>query len=91
MANPKPNIGALHAHGPSLVGYVEQEIDRYIHCLVKGVPYTPGPLPDKPVLIRKKEAMRRVGLSYPTMWLKEKKGIFPKRVHLSGAADAAAG
>jgi hypothetical protein len=35
MANPKPNIGKLHAAGPNLVGYVEQEIDRYIHCRSK--------------------------------------------------------
>jgi predicted DNA-binding transcriptional regulator AlpA len=34
--------------------------------------------------------MRRVGLSYPSMYLGEKKGLFPKRVQLSGVSKDAA-
>ena len=33
-------------------------------------------------VVRKPEALNRVGLSDPTIWRMEKEGRFPKRIHL---------
>jgi len=33
-------------------------------------------------IIRKPELLKKVGLSYPTIWRKEKAGQFPKRIPL---------
>lgn len=33
-------------------------------------------------IIRKPELLKKVGLSYPTIWRKEKAGKFPKKVTL---------
>jgi predicted DNA-binding transcriptional regulator AlpA len=67
------------------VGYVEQAVDDWIKSRIRGVPWTPGPIPEHPRLIRKNEMLRRVGLSYPTVWELEKRGKFPTRIRL--AAD----
>lgn len=33
-------------------------------------------------IIRKPELLKKVGLSHPTIWRKEKEGKFPKRISL---------
>ena len=33
-------------------------------------------------VVRKPEALNRVGLSDPTIWRMEKEGRFPKRIHI---------
>jgi predicted DNA-binding transcriptional regulator AlpA len=40
----------------------------------------------KPRILRKHDAERRVGISYPTIWRLEKAGLFPPRFRLSAAS-----
>ena len=91
MSNPTPDLRGLDP-GRGVVVYVEDQIDEFLRCCVKGVPYTqPDDLPERPRFIRKKEAIRRVGLSYVTMWSMERQGRFPRRFHIApGGVDAAA-
>ena len=35
-------------------------------------------------IIRKKELLRIIGVSCPTLWRWERKGIFPRRIQLGG-------
>lgn len=46
----------------------------------------PGEPPKHPALIRKAELLRRVPLSYVTIWKMEQQGRFPKRVQLTAYA-----
>jgi predicted DNA-binding transcriptional regulator AlpA len=78
VTNPKPN--PLHTTTP--VAWVEEEVNAWIRSRIKGVPYQPPPLPERPVLIRKAEVLRRTGLSHPWIWKLEKQGNFPTRVRL---------
>jgi predicted DNA-binding transcriptional regulator AlpA len=93
MANRNPDISGF---GPSRrsVGYVEQAVNHWIICRIKGIPWVPEPMPAFPQIIRKPEVRRRVGVSDVTLWTWEKKGIFPKRIYLTDkraeAADGAA-
>ena len=41
-----------------------------------------GPKSDRPVILRKKEVQKRVGLSLVRIWELEKRGDFPSRVNL---------
>jgi predicted DNA-binding transcriptional regulator AlpA len=78
--NPNPDTGGLFKSGP--VAWDESQVTDFIHCCIKKMPYTAAPLPERPTLIRKREVMRRVGLSYPTIWKMEKQGRFPQRVRI---------
>jgi hypothetical protein len=90
--NPKPDVAKLRRAGNAPRGYIENDINDWIVAYIKGVPWVQGPRPRFPVIIRKREVMRRTGLSYPTIWAREKKGTFPKGFSLgeAGVADAAA-
>jgi hypothetical protein len=89
MSNPNPDTSGFHASGRSAVFWEEQQVDHCIRCWIKGERYTPLPPAEHPVLIKKREVLRRTGLSYVTIWKKERDGKFPQRVQLE-AADAAA-
>jgi predicted DNA-binding transcriptional regulator AlpA len=69
--------------------WIEQEVDAWCHAAIKGVRWTPTGPPEKPNFIRKREVLRRTGLSHFSIWSMEKKGRFPKRVRLGEVADAA--
>jgi prophage regulatory protein len=43
-----------------------------------------GPKSDHPVILRKKDVQKRVGLSLVRIWELEKRGEFPSRVNLDG-------
>ena len=74
----------------SAAGYVESEVSRWIHCRIRGEKWTPGPIPEHPKIIRKKEALARTGLSNFTLWTLEQRDAFPRRIRLTDAADRAA-
>ena len=65
------------------VGWIEQEVDDWLHCQIRGKAWMPGEPPKHPVLIRKAELLRRVPLSSVTIWKMEQQGRFPKRVRLT--------
>jgi Prophage CP4-57 regulatory protein (AlpA) len=67
-------------------GYVESEVSRYIHARIRGERWTPGPIPEHPRIIRKREAQVRTGLSNFSLWTLEQRGEFPPRVRLTEAA-----
>jgi CP4-57 regulatory protein AlpA len=69
--------------------YIEQQIDDWIRCQIRGESWQPVE-PTQPTFIRKKEVLRRVGLSYFTIWNLERQGRFPKRYRIGEVADAAA-
>jgi predicted DNA-binding transcriptional regulator AlpA len=54
-----------------------------VHCQICGKQWTPRELPQHPVLIRKAELLRRIPLSYVTIWKMEQQGRFPKRMQLT--------
>jgi predicted DNA-binding transcriptional regulator AlpA len=62
--------------------WIEQEVYQWVHCQIRGEPWHPGPVPERPVLIRKAKVLEITGLSHPTIWKKEKKGTFPLRVRI---------
>jgi predicted DNA-binding transcriptional regulator AlpA len=68
-------------------GYLESEVDRFIHARIKGEPWAPGPIPEHPSIVRLKEAQRRTGLSNFSLWTMEQAGKFPKRLRLTEATD----
>jgi predicted DNA-binding transcriptional regulator AlpA len=72
------------------VGWVEQHVDHWIHTRIRGEEWVPPEIPEHPVMIRKEELLRRVGLSYPTIWQLERDGQFPRRVTLTPLAREAA-
>ena len=84
MSNSNPNRSGLVVH-PVPIGWVEEEVDNAIHAWIKGQPWQPKPLTRPVAILRKKEVMRRTGLSYPTIWAREKKGLFPAKVQLAAA------
>ncbi len=71
--------------------YVEQHVDDWIRARIRGEEWAPAPLPEHPVLIRKKEMLRRVGLTDPAVWHLEQRGKFPKRIRLTDAPGEASG
>jgi predicted DNA-binding transcriptional regulator AlpA len=86
MANPNPPLQGL---GNRPIAWLESEVDAFIHARVRGKEWSPKPaaeLPERPILIRKSEVCRRVGLSYPTIWGLEKAGRFPRHVSLLARA-----
>jgi predicted DNA-binding transcriptional regulator AlpA len=90
MANTKSPIrGGVHPP----VGWCEEHVNDWIVARIKGQPWVPGPLPKFPTVIRKRELVRRVGLSHVRIWQLEREGKFPRRFPLTdrpGASDAAA-
>jgi predicted DNA-binding transcriptional regulator AlpA len=64
-------------------GYVESEVSSWIHARIKGERWTPGPIPEHPRIIRKREAQDRTGLSNFTLWTMEQRGEFPPRLRLT--------
>jgi predicted DNA-binding transcriptional regulator AlpA len=88
LANPHPDVAKLRARGNAPLGWISEHVDDWIRAQIKGVPYAPGPLPQFPTVIRKKELLRRVGLSYPTVWALMKKELFPKSFRLTDRAEA---
>jgi predicted DNA-binding transcriptional regulator AlpA len=78
--NPHPNVRGL---GNTPVAWDDGQVTEFIYKRIKGERYrAPKGLPERPVLIRKAEVLRRTGLSYPTIWAMEKRGEFPPRVRL---------
>lgn len=47
-------------------------------------------MPDKPVFIRRREVLRRVGVSHVTIWTWEREGRFPKAIRLNEVGNKAA-
>jgi predicted DNA-binding transcriptional regulator AlpA len=86
LANPSPDFSGFH--GPA-VGWVEEAVNEWIIARIKGQPWTPGPMPRWPTIIRKQELLRRVGLSHVRIWQMERDGKFPKRVRLTDRATEA--
>jgi predicted DNA-binding transcriptional regulator AlpA len=72
------------------VGWIEQHVDDWIHSRIKGVNWVQPEVPEHPVMIRKAEVLRRVGLSHPVIWDMERRGQFPQRVRLTPQARDAA-
>jgi hypothetical protein len=70
--------------------YVEQMVDDWIRATIRGEPWVEVQ-PEQPVFIRKREVLRRVGLSDFTVWHLEQQGRFPRRLHVRAEerADAA--
>jgi predicted DNA-binding transcriptional regulator AlpA len=66
------------------VAWVEEQVDDWIRSRIRGIAWSPGPIPQHPRLIRKAEVLRRVGLSHVTIWQLERNGRFPARVLLTG-------
>jgi predicted DNA-binding transcriptional regulator AlpA len=66
-------------------GYLEAEVDAWIHARIKGERWAPGAIPNHPTIIRPKEAQRRTGLSNFSLWSAEQAGTFPKRFRLTDA------
>ena len=87
MSNKHPKTNGLSRGTPQVIGYIEQEITDCIHAWIKGEEYEP-PAPGarlrepEPVILRKREVCRRTGLSYVTIWKRERAGRFPQRVRL---------
>jgi predicted DNA-binding transcriptional regulator AlpA len=77
MANPHPK----NAHTSSPALWIEQQVDDWIRATIKRQRWVPV-MPDKPSFVRKAEVLRRVGLSNVSLWLMEKRGEFPQRLHL---------
>ena len=72
------------------VFYCEQHIDEWTRAQIKGVPWNPNPVsPEQPNFIPKREMLRRVGLSFVTVWKMEKEGRFPKRYRLTSKMEVA--
>jgi predicted DNA-binding transcriptional regulator AlpA len=84
------NFQASRPTSQAAVAWVEEDVDDWIKCKIRGVPWSPGGIPEHPTLIRKAEVCRRVGLSHVTIWQMERQGRFPARVPLMGAAADAA-
>jgi predicted DNA-binding transcriptional regulator AlpA len=84
MANPAPK----RATDSAPVFWVEQEIDRWIKSKIRGQEWVPAEH-DQPTFIRKPQVLRRVGLSYPTVWKLEKFGRFPRRYRLDEVVEPA--
>lgn len=82
MAKGNPNAIAPVDFRP--VAWVEAEIENWIRSRIRGLPWVPAKeICDSPRLIRRPEVLRRVGLSYPTIWALERDGKFPPRVKLT--------
>jgi hypothetical protein len=81
--NPRPDLAKLRRYGNVPRGYIENDINDWIVAHLKGEAWVQAPRPQFPVVIRKREVMRRTGLSYPTIWSREKKGTFPKGFSLA--------
>jgi predicted DNA-binding transcriptional regulator AlpA len=70
------------------IGWIEQEIDWWIHNRIRaatGRPALPPPEPPAhPVILREKEVQRRTSLSRVHRWRLEKKEPpeFPRRIYL---------
>ena len=80
MANSNPDTTGL---GSAPVAWDDGQVTDFIHARIKGLRYTaPEGLPERPVMIRKAEVLRRTGLSYPTIWAMERRGEFPRRVRI---------
>jgi predicted DNA-binding transcriptional regulator AlpA len=62
--------------------WVEQDIDHWIRCRIKGVPWFPAETPEHPVLIKRAEVVRRIGLSYMAIFNMIKAGKFPRAIKL---------
>jgi predicted DNA-binding transcriptional regulator AlpA len=85
--NPHPDTKGL---GSVPVGWDDGQITDFIHKRIKGLPYTaPAELPERPTIIRKREVIKRTGLSYPTIWALERDGRFPARVALIPSGPSA--
>jgi len=70
--------------------WVDQEVTAWCHAVIKGEVWVPADKPpERPVLIRKPEVLKRTGLSHFTIWTLERNGRFPKRVRLGEPAEAA--
>lgn len=61
--------------------YIEQQIDDWIRCQIAGRQWRPIE-PDRPTFIRKREVLRRVGLSFFSIWKMEREGRFPRRYRI---------
>jgi len=68
------------------VFWVQQQVDDWIHAQIRGEDWQPVE-PAQPVLIRKREVLRRVGLSYFSVWKMETAGRFPARVRIGHVAS----
>jgi predicted DNA-binding transcriptional regulator AlpA len=64
-------------------GYLESDVNAWIHARIKGEPWEPGPIPADPRILRLREAQERTGLSNFTLWTMERAGTFPKRIRLT--------
>jgi predicted DNA-binding transcriptional regulator AlpA len=84
MANPQPK--PAHTVSPCL--WIEQQVDDWVRSRIRRQRWIPVE-PEKPNFLRKNEVLKRVGLSNPTLWLMEKRGEFPRRLHLKDIADEA--
>jgi predicted DNA-binding transcriptional regulator AlpA len=94
MTNPSPNTSGIgRARTGRAVGWIEEDINDWIHARIKGQSWVQGPMPRRPTFIRKNEVLRRIGLSHVRIWQLEKEGKFPKRIVLTGeqveSSDAA--
>ncbi len=75
--------------------YNEDEVTRWIAAQLRGEAWHPSATPDpRPTLISRREVLRRVPFSYPTIWKLEKTGRFPTPIKIGpaprGLLDAAA-
>src|SRR4051794_31363818 len=64
--------------------YDPADVQGWMHARILGKPWQPLPAdPGRPLqLITRREMLRRVGLSYPTIWRLEKAGLFPAPIKL---------
>jgi hypothetical protein len=73
MANPQPKPPS----NTTAVVYIEQQLDDWLRAKVRGEAWRPV-VPKNPTFIRRKEVLRRVGLSHVTIWKLEREGKFPR-------------
>jgi predicted DNA-binding transcriptional regulator AlpA len=85
MANPSPKP----ISNTTAVVYCEQQVDDWLRAKVRGEPWRLV-VPRQPTFIRRREVVRRVGLTYPTIWKMERDGTFPRPIRLNEISRDAA-
>ena len=84
------NYGSIPPDTQGAVGWIESQVDEWVHARIRGEEWTPGPVPPHPSIIRKAQVFRRTGPSHVSIWKMERAGRFPRRIRLTEVAHDAA-
>jgi len=77
MANPN----AKAPTSANVVLYIEQQVDDWTRARIAGKRWIER-TPESPTFIRRKEVLRRIGVSHMTIYSMEKAGKFPRGIKL---------